>query len=384
MRNYIYLNMSTVQNPFLLTGYQNESLFCNRKTEREFIIRNASNGINTTLFAIRRLGKTGLLAHSFHKLSKNKKFVCIYIDIYGTRNLKDFTNTLATAIYKRFPENRGIGKSIVSFIKQLRPVISIDPLDGSPELSLEMSKSEIPKTIQQVFQFLDKQNVKVIIAIDEFQQILEYPEKNTEAILRTYIQVLKNVHFIFAGSNQKMMYEIFQNAKRPFYASCSNLTLGYISEKDYREFIQKIFREKKRKISVEAIDFILQWTSRHTYYTQLICNRIYADGFKNIQLDDVQKICKNILDEMAGNYYQYRNLLTRTQWDLLKAIAREEKVSQLHSRDFLRKHGLGTTSTISRTVESLLEKELIYREINAEESYYMLNDKFLMRWLQMN
>src|SRR5690606_30394326 len=174
----------------------------------------------------------------------------------------------------------------------------------------EMSKSEIPKTIQQVFQFLDKQNVKVIIAIDEFQQILEYPEKNTEAILRTYIQALKNVHFIFAGSNQKMMYEIFQNAKRPFYASCSNLTLGYISEKDYREFIQKIFREKKRKISVEAIDFILHWTCRHTYYTQLLCNRMYADGFKNIQLEDVQKTCKNILDETAGNYYQYRNLLT--------------------------------------------------------------------------
>ena len=69
-----------------------------------------------------------------------------------------------------------------------------------PEVLLEMGQpKEYEKTIQQLFVFLDKQPVKTIIAIDEFQQITAYPEKNTEALLRTYMQHLKNTRFIFDG-----------------------------------------------------------------------------------------------------------------------------------------------------------------------------------------
>jgi len=40
-------------------------LFCDREEETQFIIDNAKNGVNTTLFSIRRMGKTGLIHHVF-------------------------------------------------------------------------------------------------------------------------------------------------------------------------------------------------------------------------------------------------------------------------------------------------------------------------------
>ncbi len=369
--------------PFLVSGYKDQSSFCDRKQETVALTRNIKNSINTTLFAIRRIGKTGLIHHLFYGLSKNKKIACIYVDIYGTTNLRDFTNTLATAIYKKFPQNKGIGKFIVEFIKTLRPVISYDSLNGNPEVTIDLARpKQYEQTIRQLFEFLDKQKIHIVFAIDEFQQITTYPEKNTEALLRTYIQTLKNVSFIFCGSNQKIMHEMFNSAKRPFYASCANLSLDFIAVNEYYNFIETQYRNHKKSISKEAIDYILEWTCRHTFYTQYVCNRLYAKNLKKTAVEHVLETCDEILNEQEGTFYQYRNLLTSSQWELLKAIAKEENITKLHGKEFLQKYHLGTTSTISRSLESLLVKELINKEANKAQISYTVSDKFLMRWLQ--
>ncbi len=375
--------MQNPANPFLTSGYNGPAYFCDRQKETLSLQSNIKNNINTTLFAIRRLGKTGLIRHVFEHFSKSKKTACIYFDIFATGNLKDFTNQFATAVYSRFPEKKGIGQKLFEMIRLLRPVISYDPLTGSPELSLDLGQpKQYEKTIQQLFAFLDSQPIKVIIAIDEFQQILAYPEKNTEALLRTYIQPLKNTSFIFCGSNQRMMNEIFNSAKRPFYASCSNLHLDFISTAGYARFIETQFSRHKRKITPESIDFILDFTHKHTYYTQTLCNQLFGGGIKKITVENVHTTCSEILAQNENTFYQYRNLLTTAQWDLLTAIAKDEKVQKPHSLEFIKKYQLGTSSLITRGIESLLAKEMIYYDTGIKEPYYAVYDKFLMRWLQ--
>jgi uncharacterized protein len=375
--------MIEVSNPFITSGYYGPKYFCDRKNETATLLSHIKNGNNTTLFAIRRLGKTGLLQHSFAQLANSRKTACIYVDIFATQNLKNFTSQLATAIYNRFPQNKGIGTRLLAFIKLLRPVISYDPLTGNPEITLDFGQpKQYETTIKQLFNFLDSQTVKTVIAIDEFQQILSYPEKNVEAILRTHIQPLKNVSFIFCGSNQLMMNEIFNNAKRPFYASCSNMHLDFIQPKEYATFIASHFKERQRTISEESINFIIEFTQLHTYYTQLICNQLFARQIKNVQLQDVQHVCKETLVQNESIFYQYRNLLTHAQWELLTAIAKETRVQKPHAQAFIKKYKLGTSSLVTRGIGSLLAKEMIYYDASAQEPYYAVYDKLLMRWLQ--
>ena len=370
-------------NPFLVSGYKGMEYFCDRENETARLKSHIKNNLNTTLFAIRRLGKTGLINHVFENYKNSRQVACIYVDILGTANLKEFTDQLATAVYNRFPEDRSIGKKIYDFIKQLRPVISYDELSGLPELSIEAGETKKPeRTIQQLFSFLDKQNIKVVFAIDEFQQILKYPEKNTEAILRTYIQTLHNTNFIFCGSNQRMMHEIFNSAKRPFYASCSNMHLGFIEENIYRSFINKLFKKNKRKIDTESVSFILEWTLCHTFYTQFFCNHLFNTNLKTISISDVHSAATEILKRNENTYYQYRNLLTTAQWNLLRAVAKETKLFRAHSKAFIKKYDLDTSSMITRGLEALQEKELVFYNTAVEKPYYEVYDKFLMRWLQ--
>lgn len=375
--------MESAFNPFLVSGYKGAFWFCDRVNETAQLKSHIANNKHTTLFAIRRLGKTGLIHHVFNSYAKNSKIACVYVDILGTQNLQQFTNELATAIYNRFPENKSIGKKIMEAIRLLRPLISFDTLSGNPELSFDFSSSKLyEKTIAQLFSFLDGQGIKVVFAIDEFQQILTYPEQNTEALLRTHIQQLKNTQFIFCGSNQKMMFEIFNNAKRPFFASCTHMHLDFIDYAVYKDFIVTVFAAHKKRITDEAVKFILDWTKRHTFYTQYLCNYLFALPQKKLTIEDVQQAIIDIFKQHESIYYQYKSLLTDAQWKLLQAIAREDHMYNPHSKRTIEKYKLGTSSMVTRGMESLLAKEMIYYNAGVEKPYYELYDKFLMRWLQ--
>jgi len=375
--------MEKTNNPFLLTGYKNPNYFCDRKEETKQLTQLMLSGTNVTLFAIRRLGKTGLIQHVFHPYINSTKIACIYLDILATKNLGDFTNQIATAVYNRFPSQKTLGKKIMDLFQRFRPVISFDELTGLPSLSLTIeTKSQKENTIGQIFNFLDKQNIKVVFAIDEFQQILEYPEKNTEAILRTYIQQLKNTSFIFCGSNQKMMHEIFNSAKRPFFASCTNLKLDYISKVEYKKFIVKKLTEHKRRIDAECLEFVCNWTKLHTFYTQYFCSALFTINTIKYTIASAHQTAISILKLNENTFFQYKNLLTRAQWNLLIAIAKEENVFQPQAKEFISKHQLGTPALVKRGVDALLNKEIIFYNSSVLKPYYEVYDKYLMRWLQ--
>ncbi len=128
-------------NPFVLSGYMGPDYFCNRKEETGLLLSHALNGLNTTLLSIRRMGKSGLLHHFIQVLQRQKKGIGIYVDLYDTENLQDFTNRLASSMLKTFPQKNPFWKSTMEFLKQLRPVISYDELTGTPEVRLDYTQN---------------------------------------------------------------------------------------------------------------------------------------------------------------------------------------------------------------------------------------------------
>lgn len=372
-----------VHNPFFLKGYVGSEYFCDREKESDLLIKNAQNGLNSTLISIRRMGKTGLLNHTLHLLEQKKMGLGIYVDMYDTENLQDFTNRIANAVLHAVPEKHPFWKKTFRFMKQLRPVISIDELTSLPQVSLDYTNpKQFESSLFALFNFLDKQEQLVLIAIDEFQQIMQYPEKNMEAVLRTQIQQLKNVQFIFSGSSPHILAEMFHSTKRPFFSSSQTLELKNIKAPDYTAFIKHHFTTNKKQISDEVIEFILEFSKLHTYYTQLLCNRIYLNASKNVTLEDAQLAAFELLQLSESVYFQYRNMLTANQWRLLKAIAKEGKMYQPNAARIIYKYNLGSASSVQRSLASLLEKEMIYIENKGEDIYYSVYDCFLSRWLE--
>lgn len=367
--------------PFPATGYFGPNYFCDREKETESLLSNVKGGLSTTMVATRRIGKTGLINHLQFKLSE--EMICIYCDILSTENSIGFLNSLATAILNSVPEKTNFGQKIWDFIKSMRPIISFDSLSGDPQVSFNVQPKESEHQIEALFSFLENQEKRVLIAIDEFQQILNYPEKSMEARLHTIIQQLKNVVFIFSGSQPHLMSDMFANPAKPFYRSTSFLKLEKLDFKVYRQFIFEKFTENKKAIDLETIVEILNWTNIHTFYVQFLCNRVFINSNAKINSDTWRQEAIKILNEYEYVFFGYRNLLTKQQWNLLKSIAHEGQVFAITSKDFVQKYKLGSPSTVNRSVISLLQKELIFSQYNQEgKMYYSVYDVFFQRWIQ--
>ncbi len=371
-------------NPFVIKSYESKEFFCDREEELQLMLQNCINKTDMTLVSRRRMGKTGLVFRLFDELnSVHPEIFTVYLDIFISRNLDDFIKLFAEAAVKAFPTKTKIGERLMSFIKSLRPQVTYDSITGEPQFQIAYhNESEKEYTLRSLFELLTSQNVHIVFAIDEFQQIREYPEQNMEAMLRTYMQRCNNVTFIFSGSRKHLMTDIFTNARKPFYSSTSFVSIDKISDTSYSDFICKQFSAHKRKITDDAVNFILEWTQRHTYYTQFLCHTIYANGQKNIDLPEVKKACGQVLKQREPVYLQYRKMLTDKQWDFLIAVAKEGCVRQVTAADFLKRYKIGGASVSKRLVESLCEKELLNAEVSLDGIEYSVDDVFFSRWLE--
>ena len=371
-----------MQNPFLAKGYLSPMFFCDREKETEALLSNIQNGLDTTLISPRKFGKTGLILHTFYKIAEEKlPFSTLYVDIFATLSLKDFIKTLAEAIFVEFPEKTSIGNKFMALLKGYRPVITYDPVSGMPQVEFNFSApSEKEYTLKGLFAFLNSQKQHVVVAIDEFQQITTYPEKNVEALLRTYTQQMHNISFVYCGSKKSIMTQIFADAARPFYSSTRQLTLDKIDADKYAAFI----REKFAPVMVddEAMAYILEWTRRHTFYTQSLCNEIFKMRPKSVSIAVARRASREILETELSNFLQIRNLITEQQWRLLIAIAKEQSVQSVTSAQFLAKYQLGSATNARRNLESLTEKELLLETVGLNDRRYSVYNVFLSRWLE--
>lgn len=369
-----------INNPFLIKGYVSPEYFCDREEETKKIISALKNGRDVTLVSLRRMGKTGLLHHISHQNEIQDGFKFIYCDIYKATNLPEMINVLGNAVLSQLEKTtEKTIKKIKHFFSSFIPTISINPITFQTEIDFHIENTQQAETtIQQIFSMIAHCNSRVILIIDEFQQIEKFPEKNIEAILRTHIQQTNNLNLVFSGSSKHILSAMFSHQDRPFYQSTQLMELGKINEKKYIRFIKDKFTLGNAKISDKCVREILQLNRNHTYYVQNLCNRLFETGVNKITRDLIIEELNSVVQENESYYYGYRNLLTKQQFQLIRAIAKINGVEQPSSHEFISKYNLGSSSTINDAIKSLMKKELIFRENNT----YHVYDVYFSYWLK--
>ena len=369
-----------LDNPFVFQGYEGPEYFCDRVEETDNLISALKNGRNITLISPRKIGKTGLINHAFYQIKmENKDAICIYIDIFSTKNLQEFVELLCkTVIEEALEREKSFANKVLDFFKVLRPTISPDLMTGMPTVSVSVVPAQTEYTLKSVFSHLNGLNKPVYVAIDEFQQITEYPETGTEALLRSYIQFVHHVNFIFSGSKKHLMEEMFCAPNRPFYQSTQLMNLEPLQEEAYYDFARKFFEAKKGSFSQQVFHDIYQRFDGYTWYLQAILNRLYEQG-KKVETDKqaVEAILFHV-NALAPHYQMLTSFLTDNQLSLLKAIARADLVEQPLSNEFIKRFELPSTSSVKSALSVLVDKDLVYQASKG----YIVYDRFLGLWLK--
>lgn len=346
-------------NPFLISGYKSPEYFCDREKETQKLLNAIENSRNITLIAERRVGKTALLNHVGNKVQNNVVF--IYIDLYSTLQLKDFTKLLSDKIIEDLePFSEKVIRKLTTFFSVLRPSFSFDPETGAPSLELNIhSVSDAEKSISLLFQYIRQSDKKVAIAFDEFQQILSYPEKNVEALLRSEIQKDSNSCFIFCGSQKHLLISMFNEYSKPFYQSTEILPLEKIEKEAYTKFIIHHFETNNLSINPSTPAYIYEMNDGITYNVQYTCNKMYSQRDALLDNNLVDVILEEVLSENEIIYYNYRELVTSLQFKILKAVAKEKVAEKPYSTEFIEKYKLKSTSSVKTSIEILLKKGML-------------------------
>ena len=374
-----------LENPFILEPYKSKAYFCDREKESEEIIRHITNGRNTTLISPRRLGKTGLIFRVFDEMKERKlPYETIYCDISDTLSIETFIKVISDAVVGKLVKQQKI-TAFFKTLKSVRPMLGIDPLTGSPQVSFTFADdNQKQSTLKEVLGYLESYPQTVVLAIDEFQQIREYGDVNMEAILRKHIQHLHNVRFIFCGSKKHTMTDMFTNAKKPFYESTAFLYLSKLPIPVYSAFIKEKFASAGKYIDDNSIGFIIEWTKDHTYYTQRLCNEVFSLSGKVVGREDIVTAIQTILESERDRFQEIRRLITRSQWKMLEAIAMEDNVSQITSAAFLSKYKISSGPTALRNIKALIDKELVLATTTENGTCYSVYNVFLSRFLKNN
>lgn len=369
--------MQHPRNPFILGHRIRRPYFCDRTEEQARLTSAVTNGRNVVLISPRRMGKTSLAYVSLYDPEEiREEYEIFFFDILQTNSLRELAYLLGKEIFNSLAGSGRRLRGFLSALRSLKGSFGFDPMTGLPTFDIQLGDIRNPEyTLEEIFGYMEHWEKPVIVVIDEFQQITKYPEKNTEAVLRSYMQKMSNATFVFAGSEQTILQEMFVSSKRPFYNSSEIMTLGPIAEDMYVVFARNLFAERGKTVEEEAIRWAIRLFDSNTFYLQRTMNGAFADTEEGA-VCDMAAVKRSVRSMLAANEVLYREILSNvsvSQKSVLYAIARNRIVANPMSSGFVRDHSLPSSSSVQSALLKLVKSGLVSKTANG----YSLADPLL-------
>jgi uncharacterized protein len=359
----------------------NEFHFTNRTKEIDYLVKYLKSGINCTIIAPRRWGKSSLVQQVANKMASSKIKFC-FIDLFNIRTERDFINVYSTAILKgTSSSSEEVIRTVKQFIKNIIPEISFSP-DSISEFQLSFNIEDAKKKLSEILDLPNKiakeKGIQVVICIDEFQN-LSFFDDNTQSwqkTLRAHWQKHQNCNYLLYGSRKHLMLDFFTKQSMPFYQFGEILFLQKIENKHWVPYITGRFKETKKKISEEIALQIAETMEQHPYFVQKFAMAVWLNTANIATKANFENALDDILNEYNLFYDGIAADLSNPQLGFLKAII--NKVSNFSSKLTIENYALGSSANVVRIKEALDKKEII----DIQGSNIIINDPLFALWLK--
>lgn len=347
--------------PFQYGKTVSEGSFVNRTREKELLINHFRSGINSILISPRRWGKTSLVKESI-RLTKDKDIRFVFIDLFSVRDEQEFLTIYAREVMKAAMNKREeIMRDARDWFKQLLPVMSFG-IDPGSEISIKFNWEEAQKHRDEIINLPEiiakKNKLKIVICLDEFQNIARFPEnRSLENELRSCWQHHQNVTYCLFGSKRHLMLELFNHPERPFYRFGDLILLEKIATPEWVPFILKGFSESGKTISTKHSESMVRSMGNHPYYIQMYCDYVWTLTSSGVTDEIMDLALMEMINHNSFLYQEELENLSITQLNLIKAISGGE--TQLTSKAVMDGFKLGTPNNVSKNKEVLRFRDII-------------------------
>lgn len=378
-----------IDNPFVL-GYDiPDRYFCDREAELEHLLSLLENGNNIVLMSERRIGKSSLLFHLLRNKRLQSNFVSFYVDIFKTENAAQFALVFCDAIRKGgYDLPKSFSDKVNNLFSRFQLTAGVDAFD-KPNFGLQFSGNVSSKaaadTVEEFLELLKSTGKQMIVVIDEFQQIKDYPEKRFDALLRTHIQSMNNVRFIFSGSERRMLSHMFNTSTEPFYRSSIGFELGKIPKEKYIAFAERMFSESNKRVDLNSLSDLYDLFAGFTSYMNQVLNRAFSITPTDM-LCDRHTIEKSLSDCIVGYDNSFHDSYFRMSAQsraFLVGLSVRRGVLHVTGKDFTESFCLSSSQAHDAAISLQgkgMSNRFVYRE--PRTGIYYLDDKFFEIWIR--
>ena len=369
-----------MQNPFAYSNYVTGESFCNRRKELSELLRYIKGSQNVLLYSHRRYGKSSLIRQAFREIKeKNLDIGTMHVELYGTISEKDFITRTFQGLNQLESNFERLLRSVSKGLKNIKLNLSIDSATGATSVSPTFEAVNEKIILEELMNILLKysQKRKLVIAFDEFQEVANYTEDGFEKRLRSFIQQHSNICYIFSGSQQHLITEMFNSNSRAFYKLAESFPLGKIETKHYIPWVQNLFSRKNVHLPTELIEEIVARFENHPMYVQNFLFHLWEErGKKGFSPEIINKVENAIIEKRSLEHTVLWETLSINQKKTLKLILLNNG-SNLFNADSLKSVNLRTGSLVTKALSSLIKKEII-----VKNGSYLIQDIVFKKWLQ--
>jgi uncharacterized protein len=358
--------MTTHPSPFQFGTLATDENFIDRQEDRALLKQLLTSHINVMLISPRRWGKSSLVKKAMDELMVEDKRVRVcYIDAFSIGSEAEFYRLFASRVIACASSkvDRWIDDA-KKFLSGVIPQIVVnDQVTDFLAFDLKFVPQERDKlTILQLPEMLAKEKgVKVIVCIDEFQQLANLPEyKDLEGKMRSVWQQQQLTSYCLYGSKRNMMQRIFTQSSSPFYRFGQVIFMGKIAKKYWIPFIQHSFEKTGKSISQEYADRICDIVACHSWYLQQLCYFVWSFTATEVTEDVFSLGLKQVLNINTPMFQNDTENLSATQIEMLKAIVKGE--THFSSQTAKQVYRLGNPNTIIKNKQTLQNKDIIEKQ----------------------
>lgn len=336
--------------------------FTDRIEETKRIKLDFENGINVILISPRRMGKTSLVKKVISEMN-TPEIKVVYMDIYDCRCEYDFYNRFAETIMKSTGNQlEQVMENIKRFLVRVSPKLSFSPEPNS-EFSVSLGitpKDYSPEEILDLPERIAKeQGIKIVVCIDEFQQIGEFSDSLTvQKRLRGVWQHHQHVSYCFFGSKKHLMENIFQSRRMPFYQFGEMLHLKCIPTEYWVPFICSRFEKYSKKISEEYAARICHTVKNYSSYVQQLAWNVMAETEIEVNEESFTEGFNALLEQNSSLFIQQTEGLTTYQLNFIRLLCNGIH-SGFNTQSVVEQYSLGSKSNVDRIKKCLIDRELI-------------------------
>ncbi|MDR2835262.1 MAG: ATP-binding protein [Bacteroidales bacterium] len=370
-----------MDNPFVFGAATHGQWFTDREKDAKRLSANFMHGINTIIISPRRWGKTSLVLKVAKELSE-KKLKVVNIDIFSCRTQEDFYQIFAKEVIKQTSNKfEEWVENTKKFLSNLTPKISFgsEPtLDF--ELSIDFTNKQLNEDVLSLPQKIaESKNMKIVICIDEFQQISEFKDAVIfQKKLRSIWQLQsQTVSYCLFGSKKHLLNTLFSKPSMPFYKFGDIILLQKISTTDWINYICKRFKQTGKKIPETMAVKICYLVDNHSSYVQQLSWLVWIRTEKEVFENNIKTALDDLLNQNSILFYNYVEGLTSLQINFLRAIANGINKNFSH-KEVLTKYNLGNSANIARIKKSLENKEII----DISNGIITFNDPVFLLWFK--